>query len=70
MSSQNTPHGSKLDSASPLILGMEGLRPGDLMPVSKVAVDAASTFNDAVDQQRYGTALTCVSSIRSWSSSF
>ena len=59
MSSQNTTHGSKLDSASLLILGMEGLRPGDLMPVSKAAVDAASTLNDAVDRQRIGTALTC-----------
>lgn len=59
MSSQNAPHGSKLDSASLLILGMEGLRPGDLMPVSKAAVDAASTLNDAVDRQRIGTALTC-----------
>ena len=59
MSSQNTPHGSKLDSASLLILGMECLRPGDLMPVSKAAVDAADTVNDAVDRQRYGTALTC-----------
>ena len=59
MSSQNTPHGSKLESASLLILGMEGLRPSGLMPVSKAAVDAADTVNDAVDRQRYGTALTC-----------
>ena len=29
------------------------------MPVSKAAVDAASTLNDAVDRQRYGTALSC-----------
>ena len=59
MSNQNTPHGSKLDSASLLILGMEGLRPDGLMPVSKAAVDAASTLNEAVDRQRYGTALSC-----------
>ena len=59
-SNQNTPHGSKLDSAGLLILGMEGLRPGNLIPVSKAAVDAASTPNDAVDRQRYGTALTGV----------
>ena len=59
MSSQNTTHGSKLDSAGLLILGMEGLRPSDLMPVSKAAVVAASTLNDAVGRQRIGTALTC-----------
>lgn len=59
MSRQDTPHGSKLDSASLLILGMESLRPGDLMPVSKAAVEAADTPADAVDRQRYGTALTC-----------
>ena len=59
MSSQNAPHGSKLDSASLLILGMEGLRPGKLMPVSKAAVDAANTLPDAVDRQRFATALTC-----------
>ena len=59
MSSQSTPHGSKLDSASLLILGMENLRPGDMMPVSKAAVEAADTLRDAVDRQRYGTALTC-----------
>ena len=59
MSSQNTPNWSKLDSASLLILGMEGLRPDGLMPISKAAVDAASTLADALDRQRYGTALTC-----------
>ena len=59
MSRQNTRHGSKLDSASLLILGMESLRPGDMMPVSKAAVEAADTLRDAVDRQRYGTALTC-----------
>ena len=59
MSSQSTPHGSKLDSAGLLILGMESLKPGDMMPVSKAAVDAADSLHDAVDRQRYGTALTC-----------
>ena len=59
MSGQNAVHGSKLDSASLLILGMEGLRPGKLMPVSQAAVDAADTPSDAVDRQRYGVALTC-----------
>ena len=59
MPSQHTPLGSKLDSASLLILGMEGLRPGGCTPVSKAAVDAADTVHDAVDRQRYGTALTC-----------
>ena len=38
---------------------MEGLRPSGLMPVSKAAIDATDTVNDAVDRQRYGTALTC-----------
>ena len=59
MSSQNKPHGSKLDSASLLILGMEGLRPDGMMPVSKAAVAAASTLKDAVERQEIGTALTC-----------
>lgn len=59
MSNQNTPHGTKLDSASLIILGMEGLRPDDLMPVSKAAVDAAGNLSDAVDRQRYGISLTC-----------
>ena len=59
MPSQHTPPGSKLDSASLLILGMEGLRPGGFTPVSKAAVDAADTVHDAVDRQRYGTAITC-----------
>ena len=59
MSSQSTPHGSKLDSAGLLILGMESLKPGDMMPVSKAAVDAAGSLHDAADRQRYGTALTC-----------
>ena len=56
MSSQSTQQGSKLDSASLLILGMEGLRPRDMIPVSK---EAADTLRDALDQQRLGNALTC-----------
>ena len=56
MPSQNTPH---LHSASLIILGMERLRLGDLMPVSKAAVDAAETLSEAVDRQRLGGALTC-----------
>ena len=59
MSSQNTLHGSKLDSACLLILGMESLRPSDLIPVSKAAVDAASTPDEALERQKYGMALTC-----------
>ena len=59
MSSQNAPHKSKLDSASLLILGMDCLKPGDLIPVSITAVETASTPKDALDQQRLGMALTC-----------
>ena len=60
MSNQNTSHGSKLDSASLLILGMESLSADDLMPVSEQAVREAGTVKDAADRQRYGTALSCV----------
>ena len=59
MPSQHTPHGSKLDSANLLILGMEGLRPSGLTPVSRAAVAAADTVHAAVDRQKYGAALTC-----------
>ena len=38
---------------------MEGLRPGDWIPVSTAAVDAASTPKDAFERQKYGNALTC-----------
>ena len=59
MSSQNVPHKSQLDSASLLILGMEGLKPGGLIPVSRTAVETASTTEEAIAQQRIGSALTC-----------
>ena len=65
MSRQNTRHGSKLDSASLLILGMESLRPGDMMPVSKAAVEAADTLRDAVDRQSMAPLSPVLSSIRS-----
>ena len=48
----NNPYGSKLDSANLLILGMEGLRPGRVVPVSQAAVEDAGAVSDAVDQQR------------------
>ena len=50
---------SKLDSANLLILGMEGLRPGRVVPVSQAAVEDAGAVSEAVDQQRLGAALTC-----------
>ena len=51
--------GEKLDSANLLILGMEGLRLGRVVPVSQAAVEDAGTEKDAVDRQKYGAALTC-----------
>lgn len=39
---------------------MESLSADGLMPVSEQAVRDAGTVNDAVDRQRYGTALSCV----------
>lgn len=48
----------KLDSASQLILGMEGLLPDRVVPVSRAAAADASTVNDALDRQRFGAALT------------
>ena len=51
---------SKLYSASQLILGMESLIPSQLIPLSKAAFEAASTPTDALDQQRYGMAHTCL----------
>ena len=54
----SSPHGSKLNSAGLLILGMEGLRPGPGIPVSKAAVRDAGSVNAALDRQRIGTALT------------
>ena len=55
----NNPYGLKLDSANLLILGMEGLRPGRVVPVSQAAVEDAGAVSDADDQQRLGAALTC-----------
>ena len=56
----NNPYRSKLDSANLLILGMEGLRTGRMVPVSQAAVeDAGAVGKDAVDQQKFGAALTC-----------
>ena len=54
----NSPYGSKLDSAGLLILGMEGLRPGCLVPVSEAAIRDAGSVNAALDRQRIGAALT------------
>ena len=59
MSSQNTPPGSKLDTANLLILGMEGLKPTGMTPVSVVSAEAAGTQENALDLQRLGNALTC-----------
>ena len=56
----NVPHRSKLDAASMLILGMEGLRPGGAVPVSRAAVRDAGSVDAAVDRQRIGAALTSV----------
>ena len=56
----NNPYRSKkLDSANLLILGMEGLRPGRVVPVSQAAVEDAGVVSDAADQQKVGAALTC-----------
>ena len=49
---------SKLGTASTLILGMEGLRPGRAVPVSGAALRDAGSDNVAVDRQRIGVALT------------
>ena len=56
----NNPYRSKLDSANLLILGMEGLRTGRMVPVSQAAVeDTGAVGKDAVNQQKFGAALTC-----------
>ena len=55
----NNPYRSKLDSANLLILGMEGLRAGGVVPVSQAAVEDAGAVSDAFDQQKFGAALTC-----------
>ena len=54
----NNPPGSKLDSANLMILGMEGLRPGGLVPVSHAAIRDAGSVNAALDRQKIGAALT------------
>ena len=54
----SSPPGSKLDSASLLVLGMEGLRPGGLLPVSQAAVRDAGSCEAAVERQRIAAALT------------
>ena len=51
--------GEKLKSANLLILGMEGLRTGPVVPVSQAAIEDAGTEKDAVDRQKCGAALTC-----------
>ena len=56
----NNPYGSKLDSANLLILGMEGLRPDGLLPVSQAAFEDAGTEKDARERQKYGVAHTCI----------
>ena len=49
---------SKLDSAEKLILGMESLSADGLVPVSKVAADAAGSLREAVDQQKLAMTLS------------
>ena len=56
----NNPDGSKLESAKLLILGMEGLLYGSVVPVSLAAIEDAGTVEDARNRQRYGAALTRV----------
>ena len=56
----NRPHGSKLDSANLLILGMEGLRTGTgcLVLVSKAAIGDAGSVDAALDRRKLGHAFT------------
>ena len=54
----NSTHGSKFCAASLLILGMEGLRPGRLLPISQAAIRDAGSVNAALDRQRIGVTLT------------
>ena len=54
----NVPGRAKLDGASMLVLGMEGLRPGRVVPVSQAAVRDAGSVDAAADRQRIGAALT------------
>ena len=46
----NSTHGSKFCAASLLILGMEGLRPGRLLPISQAAIGDAGSVNAATDR--------------------
>ena len=52
------PPRSKLGSANLLVLGMEGLRPGGLVPVSQAAIRDAGSPEAALERQRIGAALT------------
>ena len=54
----NNLHSSKLNSASQLILGMEGLLPGDRLPISQAARKDAGTLDEAANRQRFAAALT------------
>ena len=54
----NSPHGSKLDSANLLIIGMEALRPSGLVPLSKAAIGDAGSVDSALHRHRIGAALT------------
>lgn len=49
---------SKLESASLLVLGLEGLRPGDKLPISTRAVKDAGSIELAANRQRLAVALT------------
>ena len=56
----NSLYKSKLNSASLLILGIEGLAPTGLLPVSRAAIEDAGTVQAAVDRQRLGASLSRV----------
>ena len=51
---------SKLDSANLLILGIEGLRPTGLLPVSRAAIEDAGAVQAALDHQKLGASLSSV----------
>ena len=52
----NSTHGSKLCAASLLILGMEGLRPGRLLPISQAAIGDAGSVKHMREQEHGKTA--------------
>ena len=54
----NNSHVSKLDSARLLILGMEGLLPDGMLPVSRGAIADVATPADAFEQQEIAATLT------------